>query len=547
MNIIKNQKLKILVFCLVFSVSCSDWLDLKPYDGVVEDDYWQTQEDVYSILMGCYSSMLREQVVTNMFYWGELRGDLITGSTQASGDVMNIIRGEISPENAIFRWNEFYTTISFCNKLIEKSSLALDRDYNFSEQDYLLYKAEAVAVRSLMYFYLVRSFSDVPFITFATNNDQQDYNIPKTEGEVILDSLVVHLEKALPDLQEDLGSIEANKGRMTRWAAMTLLADIHLWRGEFEKCISYCDQIINRGPYSLIMPGDNDFTGHFIINPENMNDTLGLVFTVETRYKERLFDQLYVQGNSIESIFELQFPVTHRSLADPFYRLFQGTSMVAPIIPKLDNLLENIFPLYEHSDKTFETITDVRGNGFSFKSNYLWKWVGTDYTGFDMRSQRQYPNWIIYRYPDVLLMKAEALSQLGKEEPERLRESYNLLKQVRERGNAVDTDIVEETVIYEDGTRYTFLNQFELEKLILAERAREFIGEGKRWYDVLRFALRDSPNGGSHYLMALAINGAPPDKSMGLQEKYKNRWFLYWPINVKELELNRNLVQNEYY
>ena len=88
----------------------------------------------------------------------------------------------------------------------------------------------------------------------------------------------------------------------------------------------------------------------------------------------------------------------------------------------------------------------------------------------------------------------------------------------------------------------------ELERLILDERAREFAFEGKRWYDVLRFARRDNYAGDNrHYLMLMAINGASPDKVESLQTKYNNNWFHYWPIYANAVETNPNLDQNEFY
>ena len=180
----------------------------------------------------------------------------------------------------------------------------------------------------------------------------------------------------------------------------------------------------------------------------------------------------------------------------------------------------------------------------------MWKWVGTSYSGNDRRPQRFYPNWIVYRLPDVLLMKAEALNQLHKDDGNmaKLKEAYKLVKEVRWRNNAVDAENVEVTNDDGAGNISTTLDAKALEQLILNERAREFIGEGKRWYDVLRFSLRDkSGDGGSQYLISLAITGAPSDKAMGMQEKYKSKWFLYWPIYINEMEKNKNLRQNQFY
>ena len=550
MYLSKNHtKIIILAFILAFG-SCSDWLDLKPYDGVTEGDYWNTKEDVFAILMGCYSSMIQETVVTNIFYWGELRGDIITGSTQAGADVMNIIRGEITPSNKIVMWDKFYTTISYCNKLIARAHEVLDKDYSFDEDLCEQYKAEAVVIRSLMYFYLVRSFWDVPFVTVATDNDQQDFYVGQTDGFAVLDSLDKHLNIVLDDLPTNLGSVADNKGRMTRYAALALLADINLWRAlndnsRYTDCINYCNQVI-AGSFSLIAPSENDYEIRPVFNPLNTEETLDTAYFMRQEYKDRLFDQLYVQGNSIETIFELQYPETHPSLADPFFKLFQGTSTTPPMTPKLENLMENIFPNYQYQEYV-SGITDVRGSGFSYKNNLVWKWIGTSCSGNDRRPQRLYPNWIVYRLPDVILMKAEAISQFYMNDQSKLKEAYDLIKQIRKRSNAVDTESVEIKYADDEGNEYSVIDRAALEQLLLDERAREFIGEGKRWYDVLRFSLRDNPNGGSKYLMSLAVTGAPPEKTMGMQEKYKNRNFLFLPVYIDEIESNKNLVQNQFY
>jgi hypothetical protein len=549
-SFIKNKKSRpgmALFLCAMLTLgACSDWLDLKPYDGVTEGDYWQTKEDVFAVLSGCYSSMLNQTLVTNMFYWGELRGDLITVSSQAGGDATNVVRGEITPENKIVKWNEFYTTISYCNKLIEFAPLVLERDFTFTQELCGQYIAEATAIRSLMYFYLVRSFSDVPFITFATNNDQQDYNLPKTAGPAVLDSLVDHLGKVIDRLSPDLQDAAANKGRMTRYVALTLLADIQLWRGNNAACINYCNQVL-AGPYALIVPSETDYTINPVYGPLDPINPIDTVNVMTQAYKNRLFEGLYLEPEaSPEIIFHLPYPDTHPSLGDPFYALFHGSSTVAPMTPKTDNLTANVFLPYEYADY-FPGAMDVRGNGFSFKNNYVWKWVGMNLMDNTMRTQRLYPKWIIYRLADVMLMKAEALTRMNRDNQAGLLEAYNLVKQIRWRNSAVDTETVSTTVVEGDVT-YTTIDAEGLEQLILDERAREFIGEGKRWYDVLRFALHAGDiEAGNKYLMSLASTGAPADRIMGMREKYRNRNFLYWPIHIDELETNKNLTQNPFY
>jgi hypothetical protein len=528
----------VLAFSLATAPSCSDWLDLKPYDGVVEQDYWTTKEDVYLAVMGCYSSLLNPTLVTNIIHWGELRADMVTGSSSASSNVMNVIRGEISPENSIVKWNEFYTTINYCNKVIERAALVKEIDATFSDALYNQYIGEVTTIRSLMYFYLVRSFRNVPLTFQASNSDGQDYYLPNTDEKVIIETLIEQLTTVLslnalskcylPVVYE---TNDQSKGRITRWTAMTLLADIYLWQGNYAECNRLCTQIMNSGRFSLV-PVRRTAVHIYDDRTGLVKDT---VYVANQADVARWFDQVYVVGNSPESIFELQYPKNEQSLSDPFFALFND---VRPSIVPNEVALEQIFP---ESESGNSDVKDIRRAAYN--NSLIWKWVGTSASGSSRRSQRQFPHWIVYRYSDVLLMKAEAMNQLSSptdpyDNPRR--EALRLVQQVMYRANSIENVKVAPPFNIDD-----------LDQLILLERAREFAFEGKRWYDVLRFAKRDDYKG-LNYLTQMAISSAPPEKLASLQVKYEikqdgNYWFHYWPIYYEEIEMNKNLTQNLFY
>jgi hypothetical protein len=521
----------IIVALAAAQVSCSDWLNLKPYDGVVEDDYWKTKEDVHSMVIGCYSSLLNTTMVSNMIYWGELRADLVTDGPSASAGVKNIIRGEISPENGIVKWDEFYNTINQCNKVIEKSELVRGLDQTFSDDLYRQYLAEVIAIRSLMYFYLVRSFQDVPLVLVASNSDAQDYYPAKAKGRDILDTLVSHLSAAVNHLPTGYGSAAMTKGRFTAMAAKTLLADIYLWQENYAACNTLCAQVIGSGQFSLIPVSREP-----VEIRNDADEVIDTAYYATMADAEQWFDQLYVAGNSVESIFELQFPKTHESLGDPFFAVYNSSSS-RPVLAANDVILDGIFfPAYEND----LDVKDIRSE--TYQQGYAWKFVGTGLATASRRTEREFPHWIVYRLPDVVLMRAEALTQIAMangNDQERLQEAYALVLQIRERANAVEGM----------GSKLQSpINGKTLEKLILEERAREFLFEGKRWYDVLRHARRNQyADENSDYLMNMAINSAPPEKQASLQVKYLDSWFHYWPIYVSAVEINKNLVQNEFY
>lgn len=512
-------------------VSCSDWLNMEPIDKIVDSKFWRNKEDVQSAVIGCYSSLLNDDLITKIYLWGEIRADITTTGPAGAAYMSNVIKGEISIDNKVVDWGRFYTTINQCNDVLKNAGEVQKLDASFTDKLLLQYEGEALAVRALMYFYLVRSFKDVPFSEEASSTDLQDYNIPKTEGTLILERLVADLKTAIENLPLSYGDNDSNKGRITQWSAKTLLADIYLWQENYQACNDLCTQIIGSGQFSLIPVSREKVE---VINGANTDS----VYHVSESDVNSLFDRLYVTGNSVESIFEVQFPKTHATLADPFYTLFNGPR--PQLVANSEIISEDIFPEYTGDDRD---VYDIRGNSFSYKSIYIWKWVGPDRSGNTTRPIQNFPHWIVYRYPEVLLMKAEALTQLAKSTNDqvKMKEAYELVKQIRNRANAIETP---ETTL--DGQPE--ISAKVLEQLIYDERGREFTFEGKRWYDALRHAKRDHFSEiNFSYLQRLAINATPADKIASLLVKYRSEWFCYWPIQLAAIEANPNLVQNPFY
>lgn len=234
--------------------SCSDWLDLTPYDGVPSGEYWKTKEDVRAVVNGAYLSMTSSDIVQRMFLYGEWRADMIADGRRPNSNITGVFNGEISPENSYLNWASFYKTINICNTVLKYAPIAQANDLSFSETLLKEYEAQAIAIRSLMYFYLVRSFGDVPLILEAYSSAAQPMSIAKTSQKEILDVLVADLtgiEQNLPGRYSTTDPAQ-NKGRMTVWAVKALLADIYLWQEEYEKCDKKCSEIIDSGQFTLI-------------------------------------------------------------------------------------------------------------------------------------------------------------------------------------------------------------------------------------------------------------------------------------------------------
>lgn len=143
---------------------------------------------------------------------------------------------------------------------------------------------------------------------------------------------------------------------------------------------------------------------------------------------------------------------------------------------------------------------------------------------------------------EIFLMKAEALTQLYKDvadNEKEMEEAFSYVREVFKRSNPYAYSPNDQTASQDSLKMALFTSPEELEKLVMAERQREFIGEGKRWYDLVRFALRRGST--SEMLTLLTRKYA---NSNAIKAKLADMQSLYSPICRDELINNKWLYQN---
>jgi hypothetical protein len=496
----KNYIYKGLIFLLfvpLFS-SCDDRLDLRPQDGTVREEFWKTKEDVQAAVIGVYSSLLNQPPGVNdrplpdyLFMWGELRGDMVIPTNNATRDERDISTMNILPTNPISNWAAFYRVINYCNTIIDLAPGAKEKDPTFTQEELDGFIAEALTVRAYMYFTLARTFRDVPLKLEATLSDTDNFQIPKSSQVEVLQQVVADLEEAELKAHESYGSNSANKGRFTKSGINAMQADVYLWLEDYPKAIEATDKVINSGKFALIQAND------------------------------AWFSTVFAEGNSSESVFELQYSLQN---LNPFDDMFTNR----PRYFVSGRVLDEVFGI-NYNDPTE---SDIRGERASMVAS-----SGTIYKFSGLNAQERKPrnesdtHWFVYRYADVLLMKAEALNQLGDGT-----QALDLIEEVRVRAEAIPSTA--RNIPDNDKAGIT--------DFILEERAREFAFEGKRWFDVLRNSKRNNYER-LDILLNMAAYSAPSDLQQSILAKLRDTDSHYLPIYFYELYANKALEQNPFY
>jgi hypothetical protein len=489
-------KIKAKVFLIILAISvqfsCNDWMALIPPEGLIREEFWKTKEDVQAVLMGAYESFA--QMDNLMFLYGEIRGDLVKPDNNTSLDEKKVMESNIYPANYLCNWERFYQVINYCNEVIKFAPVVKEKDNTFTDYQLKGYLSEAYFLRSLAYFYLVRIFKDVPLVLEPTTSDDADFYLPKTDGDEVLNRMVEDLQQATSWATIDgYATLREVKSRATKASIEALLADIALWQFNYASCIQHVNNIIMLNKYRL-QKSSSWFENYYPITEQ---------VSVENIF-EFFFDDGMSQRNHLYGMTQ-RYSYNY----DPSERALQMFGV---------KFAREIYRGEKSSIKKYSETEYI-----------IWKYVGRFPDGETVRSgtEANSCNWIVYRYADLLLMKAEALSQLN-----RFPEALTLLNEIRDRADVPLLNLADSPNAFEDA--------------ILEERALELAFEGKRWFDLLRMGRRNDFARKSKLIEIIVLN-VPSTQKRVLATKLSNPLGWYMPIYKTELERNKALVQNPYY
>ena len=535
--------------------SCSDFLEIEPLNDIVLDKFWNEENDVENIVAGCYSGMQNRILIERMIVWGELRSDHLIGGTgvQDNINIQNILKENITANNVYTSWGEFYDIINRCNTVLHYSPLVAERDPNYTETELMATRAEVSAIRDLCYFYLIRTFRDVPYSTQPFLDELQQMAMPATKFDAVLDSLITDLEnvKSYAVKTYPVSKTNYQCGRITQDAIHAMLAEMYLWKKDYANSVKYADMVIDaktqRFQDEIDNAGGNSssykmFEGYPLIYDSY---TTGNIYG-------NAYGTIFGSGASRESILELIFADDNTRLANHGLSFLYGNQKTMPGTVKPADFITT--DVSDASYKVFCDKYDTRNYENLYKmsasqygvAKYVCKsgMVSISSTEITSSASPSYPeeychaNWILYRLTDVMLLKAEALVQMvdGDAKTEAndslLRAAYDIVSVINKRSNCATT--------YMPITYANYSTKSQMENLVFEERARELMFEGKRWYDLVRRSLRD---GNTSYLVQ-QVTRKGSDNASVVQAKLAKMDAIFWPYNLDELKVNPYLVQN---
>ncbi len=446
----------IAVFALIFSIaSCYD-LEEHPIGVLAPESYFQSETEVEAAVLGVYSRFAREPLFGRALPLTMILlddacdiGDLGTAAARIQLNSFNSDANN-GLTNAI--WPELYKSIGIANAALVGAESIPNRDGAKAKQ----LKAEAMVLKALCYYYLVQLFGDIPYIADFVTEPASVANISKTTASGVWQNMIADCEYAAENLPDKYAN--NLRCRPTKGSAKTLLASIYLTLGQYEKAAQYAEDVINNAStygYALV----NDFTE--LWKGDN-GDQAEHIWTVD------------FQGGYSKS-YNFWAPMTGVSGAK-----MNGWSVVVPS--------PGLYNLYETGDHrkvtTFVTETLVNGvmtpyTSWPIPRIHFGKFCL--YPGAKASSDGSYTsaNWPIFRFSEVYLIAAEALTEVNNGPTAK---AYEYINKVRERarfGGNVPANL------------QTGMSKADFINAVLKERLMEFPLECKRWYDIKRRQLGD--------------------------------------------------------
>jgi tetratricopeptide (TPR) repeat protein len=478
--------------------SCSDFLDKSPY----EDPGAETITDEMSAIAltnAAYQPLQRPKLY-NMRMWtlDIIAGNSVVGAGGGSDGIETVQLANFVADAdnfaAIDFWRGPNPGILYCNTVLANvPNMSIDEDIKNR------CIGEAKFLRAHYYFILVQLFGSVP-MSLAPTKPGDDLYPKRVNADTIYNKVIIpDLKDAINLLPDREAYASTDKGRASKGAAYGMLAKVYLTLGQYENCLAMCNKVKELG---------------YTLNPDYSD-----CFGGESKNK-----------NTAESLFEVQYyGVTDAGFWDDDNQACWLSTYMGPRNQGWvgggygwNQPTQEFVDQYESGDLRKDKTILYEGcpafDGKQYKSTMSG-------TGYNVRKflvpisiSRDYntnsASIIVLRYADVLLMKAEALNELG-----RTIEAVEPLYEVRKRAGLTNKADIEN------------LTQDQMREKIIHERRIELAFEGHRWFDMIRW------KHGQYALDFLHSIG-----KVNAAAKH-----LLLPIPQKEIDANPNLTQNSGY
>lgn len=578
-NKVKTLMLATVVAASGAGVMSSCSLDIEPRNEITFEKFWNEKKDVEQIIAGCYQEMQEYGCLSRMIIWGEFRSENVINNGPIDKDVNleRIIKEGITANNAYCNWADFYRVINRCNTVIKYAADVAQKDPSYNGSEVKAHIAEVTAIRSLCYFYLIRTFRDVPYSEEAFIDDDQQAAMPAMPFNEVLQKLITSLEAVKLDAparypeSQVTNSYDYNCNRITQTAISAMLCEMYLWAQDYDNCIRNGWDVINAKKKQAIDPTNVnykytesdflDFDGFPLIGTKDIS--------ANNRYG-KAFNSIFVTGNSVESIFELNFTKgSGKNMRSnvPANNFFGGAGR-APWVKMSSyvgqDAVNGTFNVFASENKgldaravenmaysggkpdyinKFTTMGSVSINGSNTISNFVSgsSWSMQYPTDGSNQESLNKSNFIIYRLSDIMLLMAEAYAQkiqaaagtLEGDDRANFERAFQLVNAVNKR--SVLQQELKDTLVME-----SYASKAQIADLVLGERQRELMFEGKRYYDLVRRTLRD---GNTEYITSKVQNKDTELKSI-IVARFSKMDAIFWPYHIDEMKVNEYLVQN---
>jgi len=452
------------LLALISQSGCKKFLNVQPLDRLSGNAFFKTAKDVEDNMWDIYGLFRDVTGSCPMFaVAGEVRGGMLPSSPQKNDGndrsfVDNVAKNDLLPViytpagkdfwnifslSNLADWKPFYRVIQACNILqyeIGRRSIP-----DLSADAVKEYQAEASFMRAMSYFMMVRLWGDVPYYTDAYHESP----LPREKMVTVMNNCIADLSAALNALPWTFTDPAFRGARASRGAAIALLMEMNMWNAGFDKgnagtlyasTAKLGDDLIKSGAYQLL-PIEQSFT----------------IF--KGRSAESLFD-IVISSNYNETLSQKWNDLSELVVHYPYKRPANGHQYSFTYFRA--EYLRRLYPTGVPDARTemwFDSQMFANDGTFLFlKYNSLYE-QGNDDVNVDN-------NLIILRYAGAILLRAEALAELGQDD-----EAIKMMNMVRDRAKT---------------TLYQGPGGIALKEAIFTERAKELMMEGHYYFDLVR-------------------------------------------------------------